>query len=126
MHALDSWAAETGLERLDVVKLDVEGAEILALRGMGEPLRRLRPGLVVVEVQDVVMRRGPGDETALHALMGECGHVATGQVVKHDEVFRPAASGSGGDAPAGASAASGRRARRACRPPGVGVRRRGI
>jgi hypothetical protein len=34
------------------------------------------------------MQRGPGDEASLHALMAECGHVATGQVVRHNEVFR--------------------------------------
>ncbi|MEA2286168.1 MAG: hypothetical protein QOJ21_2211, partial [Solirubrobacteraceae bacterium] len=88
MRVFDDWAAEDGLDRLDVVKLDVEGAELLALRGMRETLRRLRPRLVVVEVKDVVMQRGPGDEASLHALMAECGYVATGQVVKHNEVFR--------------------------------------
>jgi FkbM family methyltransferase len=89
MHVFDAWTEATGLERLDVVKLDVEGAEILALRGMRETLRRLRPRLVVVEIKDVVMQRGPGDEASLHALMADCGYVATGQVVKHNEVFRP-------------------------------------
>ena len=88
MLVFDEWAADDGLDRLDVVKLDVEGAEILVLRGMRETLRRLRPRLVVVEVKDVVMQRGPGDEASLHALMAECGHVATGQVVRHNEVFR--------------------------------------
>jgi FkbM family methyltransferase len=89
MHAFDGWAAAAGLDRLDVVKLDVEGAEILALRGMRASLRRLRPRLVIVEVKDVVMQRGPGDEASLHALLAECGYEATGQVVPHNEVFRP-------------------------------------
>jgi FkbM family methyltransferase len=34
MLRFDSWARETGLERLDVVKIDVEGAEVSALAGM--------------------------------------------------------------------------------------------
>jgi FkbM family methyltransferase len=89
----DGWAAAGGLDRLDVVKLDIEGAEILALRGMRSSLRRLRPRLVVVEVKDVVMQRGPGDEASLRALVRECGYVATGQVVPHVEVFRPAGNG---------------------------------
>jgi FkbM family methyltransferase len=87
---LDAWAAAAGLLRLDVVKLDIEGAEILALRGMLDTLARLRPRLVAVEVKDVVMERGPGDEASLHALLAECGYVAAGQPVRHVQVFRPA------------------------------------
>ena len=85
---LDGWAAAAGLDRLDVVKIDIEGAEILALRGMRETLRRLRPRVLAIEVKDVVMARGPGDEAALHALLAECGYVSHGQSERHVEVFR--------------------------------------
>src|SRR4029079_4118627 len=71
----DGWAAGAGLDRLDLVKIDIEGAEILALRGMRETLRRLRPRVLTIEVKDVVMARGPGDEAALHALLAGCGYV---------------------------------------------------
>ena len=85
----DAWAGRTGLDRLDVVKLDIEGAEILALRGMRESLRRLKPRLLAIEVKDVVMERGPGDEASLHALLRECGYVAAGSPERHVAVFRP-------------------------------------
>jgi FkbM family methyltransferase len=84
----DAWAGRTGLDRLDVVKLDIEGAEILALRGMRESLRRLEPRLLAIEVKDVVMERGPGDEASLHALLRECGYVAAGSPERHVAVFR--------------------------------------
>ena len=87
----DGWAAGAGLDRLDLVKIDIEGAEILALRGMRETLRRLRPRVLAIEVKDVVMARGPGDEAALHALLAECGYASHGQPERHVEVFRPAA-----------------------------------
>jgi FkbM family methyltransferase len=87
----DGWAAGAGLDRLDVVKIDIEGAEILALRGMRETLRRLRPRVLAIEVKDVVMARGPGDEAALHTLLAGCGYVSHGQPERHVEVFRPAA-----------------------------------
>jgi FkbM family methyltransferase len=90
LTTLDAWAAETGLDRLDVVKIDIEGAEILAVRGMRGSLERLRPRLLAIEVKDVVMERGPGDEASLHALLAECGYVAAGQPVRHVQVFRPA------------------------------------
>ena len=89
---LDAWAAATGLDRLDVVKLDIEGAEILALRGARETLRRLRPRLLAVEVKDVVMARGPGDEAALHELLAACGYAAAGEAERHIPLFRPAGS----------------------------------
>jgi hypothetical protein len=87
---LDAWAARTGLDALDVMKLDIEGAEILALRGAQQTLRRLRPRLLAVEVKDVVMKRGPGDEAALHALLADCGYAPAGEAERHVALFRPA------------------------------------
>ena len=43
--ALDAWLDPT--VRVDVVKLDIEGGEVAALRGMRETLSRAGPGLVV-------------------------------------------------------------------------------
>ena len=63
----------------------------LALAIAGETLRRLRPRVLAIEVKDVVMARGPGDEAALHALLADCGYVSHGQPERHVEVFRPAA-----------------------------------
>jgi hypothetical protein len=39
---LDSWALKTGIDRFDLVWVDVQGAELLALRGMGEMLATVR------------------------------------------------------------------------------------
>ena len=43
MRTLDDWAAEVGLQRLDLIKLDVEGAEFFVLAGAERILRRFRP-----------------------------------------------------------------------------------
>lgn len=48
---LDAFAAEVGLRRLDLVKVDVEGAELRVLRGGEATLAAHRPALVV-EVED--------------------------------------------------------------------------
>lgn len=46
---LDSWVVQHGLERIDFIKMDVEGAEYKVLRGGSETLRRFRP-LIHMEV----------------------------------------------------------------------------
>jgi Methyltransferase FkbM domain len=71
------------------VKLDIEGAEILALRGMQKTVKRLRPRLLAIEVKDIVMQRGPGDEASLHALLASCSYVPAGSPERHVALFRP-------------------------------------
>lgn len=53
---LDDVVAEEGLSRVDVVKLDVEGAELAALAGAGGTLDEHRP-LVLVEADDLHQAR---------------------------------------------------------------------
>jgi FkbM family methyltransferase len=53
----DDWAQSAGLTKMDVVKMDVEGAELGVLRGMSDSLRRLRPRLVGLEIQDYLVEQ---------------------------------------------------------------------
>ncbi|MEZ5070825.1 MAG: FkbM family methyltransferase [Bacteroidales bacterium] len=61
--SLDAFAAEEGLERVDLVKLDIEGGELPALKGMAGILERFRPDLLV-EVSSTVLagREEEGEE----------------------------------------------------------------
>jgi FkbM family methyltransferase len=55
----DTWAHRQGLDRLDLVKVDVEGAELAVLDGAAETLRRFRP-IVVIECNPVTLARFGG------------------------------------------------------------------
>lgn len=47
LATIDAVVAEQGLDRLAGIKLDIEGAELAAIRGAAETLERLRPWLIV-------------------------------------------------------------------------------
>lgn len=54
MQPLDVWAREAQLTRLDFIKLDVEGAELMVLRGGEETITRLRP-MILAEFDEYWM-----------------------------------------------------------------------
>jgi hypothetical protein len=89
----DAWAAEARIGRLDLVKLDVEGAELEALRGMAASLGRLRPRAVVIEVKDRVLERAGVGGEAVRALLERVGYQPTGQILPvANQVYRPRAT----------------------------------
>ncbi len=47
MKVYDRWAVETGVGHVDLVKIDIEGAELTALQGMADMIRSYRPAVLV-------------------------------------------------------------------------------
>lgn len=45
--SLDSWAERTGIKNVNLVKVDVEGAELLVVRGARNLLRQTKPSLLL-------------------------------------------------------------------------------
>jgi FkbM family methyltransferase len=57
--SLDSYAAEHGIPRIDLVKIDIEGYELEALEGMTEILSRPHKPILYVEVHPTWMKGDP-------------------------------------------------------------------
>lgn len=55
VRSLDSAAAERGIERIDVVKVDIEGAEEAFLTGARQTLMAMRP-VILLELTDLSLR----------------------------------------------------------------------
>lgn len=52
---LDTWLEAHPLDRIDIIKIDIEGAELSCLRGSEQTLRKFKPKLIV-EVQDTTTK----------------------------------------------------------------------
>ena len=56
--SFDEFATKAGIQKVDFIKMDVEGAELFALRGMSETLDRDGPTLLVEIRKDTFGRMG--------------------------------------------------------------------
>ena len=71
---LDGFFAEHGLDRCDVIKMDIEGGELPALKGAVGVLRRFRPTLVL-ETFEKAMAANDTSTGALTAWLSDHGYV---------------------------------------------------
>ena len=85
----DEWAADTGLDRMDIVKVDVEGAEYDVLASMRGSLQRLRPRLIVVEMLASRLEAAGTSESAVSELLQSLGYAVAGTVDGRNVCFRP-------------------------------------
>ncbi len=98
----DAWAVGARLERWDVLKMDVEGAETEVLRGMQRTLARLRPRLLAIEVVEEHLQRAGSSRAELLELLAAAGyrelppteriHGIPAAVMAPNLLFRPTAS----------------------------------
>ena len=87
---VDEWARDARLARIDVIKLDVEGGEIAALAGMRDTLTRLRPRLLVVEVNPSTLAQAGATEEQLYRELEQSGYTPSQTIRDHQSVVNVA------------------------------------
>jgi len=70
---LDDYVAQNALERIDIIKVDIEGAELPALRGAQETIRRFHP-LVLMELDLDNLQRAGYTAADILAFWNDCGY----------------------------------------------------
>ena len=81
---LDSWAKEKGIERVDVIKIDVEGMEYEVLSGAKELLSKTKPVIYFETLPDFEARSGHS-LADLYRLLIPLGY----QIVSGDDLVTP-------------------------------------
>jgi len=74
---LDDMVTADGLARVDVVKMDIEGAELKALRGARETLERHRP-LLLLELSDRALQHQDASSADVLVLLAQYGYKVYG------------------------------------------------
>lgn len=87
---LDDIVTEAGAARVDAIKIDVEGAEFLALKGASETLDRYRPAVAVELVNRQLKAMGSSVEEVM-AFMRSHGY-PPGKMYEMNMLFLPAAA----------------------------------
>jgi FkbM family methyltransferase len=75
--ALDDYARTHGIERVDVLKVDVEGHESAVLEGARELLARQAIGTVILEVNEELIGALGGESSALYETLSGSGYEPT-------------------------------------------------
>jgi hypothetical protein len=84
---LDDIVKEAGVARVDAIKIDVEGAELMVLKGASETLDRYRPAIAVELVDRQLKAMGASVEEVM-AFMRSHGY-PTGRMYEMNMVYLP-------------------------------------
>ncbi len=70
---LDDVVRSLKIRRIDLIKLDIEGAELSALKGSRMTLRRFKP-MLMIEINEEALRRGGASSSLLMAFLKRLGY----------------------------------------------------
>lgn len=74
---IDEYIEKTDIQRIDMIKIDIEGAELFALKGMKTTLRKFKP-VIIMELSDNVLQNSPVEKKEILNLMKELNYEIKG------------------------------------------------
>jgi FkbM family methyltransferase len=74
LTTLDDYCIARNIERIDAVKMDIQGAEVSALSGFRRTLTNLKPRWMLIEFSPVHLRGAGSSPEAFWAILGELGY----------------------------------------------------
>lgn len=85
--SLDEWLGSDA-QRIDVVKIDVEGGELNVLRGMQSLLSRAKPRMLIIETKQDNLRRAATDATTVADLLTKHAYSRPAELPVGNTLFR--------------------------------------
>lgn len=73
----DDYFLDKKIEKIDLLKMDIEGAELFALEGLQQTLRKYRP-LLILEMADEILEKAQIQKSDLIQFMKNCGYQIMG------------------------------------------------
>jgi len=70
LDTLDNYVEQNNIRQLNLIKMDIEGAELPALKGCIKTLKRFKPYIIVEVQQETAIQAGYNAEDILHLLEG--------------------------------------------------------
>lgn len=74
LTTLDAYCAARGIEKIDAVKMDIQGAEVAALEGFRKTIDRLKPRWMLIEFSPEHLRGAGSSPEAFWGILGELGY----------------------------------------------------
>jgi FkbM family methyltransferase len=74
LTTLDAYCAARGIERIDAVKMDIQGAEVSALAGFRKTIDRLEPRWMLIEFSPEHLRGAGSSPEAFWGILAELGY----------------------------------------------------
>jgi FkbM family methyltransferase len=78
LTTLDAYCAARRIDRIDAVKMDIQGAEVTALEGFRKTLTNLKPRWMLIEFSPEHLRGAGASPEAFWGILGELGYEVWG------------------------------------------------
>ena len=83
---LDDYVQTKNITKIDFIKIDIEGGEYNALRGMREVLSKMKP-ILLLEISDFALKNANHSEEEILALLKENGYAKTKELSRNQSSY---------------------------------------